>query len=236
MCPSTGLLIAPAQGAPGQARRAAVAPRPAARGPVGSAAREAQKPPPVLERSELVGGVIGDKYAIKGILGEGGMGVVYEAEHMAMGRIVAIKVLHPENAQKREAVSRLQHEAKVTGNLGHPNICEIYDMGRLDDGSPYVVMERLRGETLAQRIKRDGKVDPGPVVEIAMQVLSALGAAHASGIIHRDLKPENVFLAEKPGGLVVTKLLDFGISKAMIAAGDEDRLGLTQTGMVMGTP
>lgn len=189
-----------------------------------------------MERSELVGGVIGDKYAIQGILGEGGMGVVYEAEHMAMGRIVAIKVLHPENAQKREAVSRLQHEAKVTGNLGHPNICEIYDMGRLEDGSPYVVMERLRGETLAQKIKRDGKVDPGPVVEIAMQVLSALGAAHASGIIHRDLKPENVFLAEKPGGLVVTKLLDFGISKAMIAAGDEDRLGLTQTGMVMGTP
>jgi serine/threonine protein kinase len=189
-----------------------------------------------VERSELVGGVIGDKYAIKGILGEGGMGVVYEAEHMAMGRIVAIKVLHPENAQKREAVSRLQHEAKVTGNLGHPNICEIYDMGRLEDGSPYVVMERLRGETLAQKIKQDGKVDPGPIVEIAMQVLSALGAAHASGIIHRDLKPENVFLAAKPGGLVVTKLLDFGISKAMLAAGDEDRLGLTQTGMVMGTP
>src|SRR5207244_3754890 len=99
-----------------------------------------------------------------------------------------------------------------------------------------VVMERLRGETLAQRIKRDGKVEPGPTVEIAMQVLSALGAAHASGIIHRDLKPENVFLAEKPGGVVVTKLLDFGISKAMMAAGDEDKLGLTQTGMVMGTP
>ena len=188
-----------------------------------------------MPRSELVGGVIGDKYAIKGILGEGGMGVVYEAEHMAMGRVVAIKVLHPENAQKREAVTRLQHEAKVTGNLGHPNICEIYDMGRLEDGSPYVVMERLRGETLAQKIKDLGKVEPGPVVEIAMQVLSALGAAHASGIIHRDLKPENVFLADKPGGLVVTKLLDFGISKA-IFTGDEEGLGLTQTGMVMGTP
>ena len=230
VCPSTGLLITPAPAAPGGARRAAIAPRPPSRAAV------APKPPPPVGRDELVGSVIGDKYAINGILGEGGMGVVYEAEHMAMGRIVAIKVLHPENAQKREAVSRLQHEAKVTGNLGHPNICEIYDMGRLEDGSPYVVMERLRGETLADRIKRDGKVEPGPVVEIAIQVLSALAAAHASGIIHRDLKPENVFLAEKPGGLVVTKLLDFGISKAMLAAGDEDRLGLTQTGMVMGTP
>ncbi len=230
VCPSTGLLITPAPAAPGGSRRAAIAPRPPSRAAV------APKPPPPVGRDELVGSVIGDKYAINGILGEGGMGVVYEAEHMAMGRIVAIKVLHPENAQKREAVSRLQHEAKVTGNLGHPNICEIYDMGRLEDGSPYVVMERLRGETLADRIKRDGKVEPGPVVEIAIQVLSALAAAHASGIIHRDLKPENVFLAEKPGGLVVTKLLDFGISKAMLAAGDEDRLGLTQTGMVMGTP
>ncbi len=243
MCPVTGLLIEhPSRAAAGvgadrggtksaadQARR--LAPRPPPRSPLASA-----KPPPPVPRAELVGGVIGDKYAVKGILGEGGMGVVYDAEHMAMGRVVAIKVLHPENAQKREAVTRLQHEAKVTGNLGHPNICEIYDMGRLEDGSPYVVMERLRGETLAQKIKRDGKVEPAPVVEIAMQVLSALAAAHASGIIHRDLKPENVFLAEKPGGLVVTKLLDFGISKAMMAAGDEDRLGLTQTGMVMGTP
>jgi serine/threonine-protein kinase len=162
----------------------------------------------------LSGRVIGDRYGVTSVIGEGGMGVVYEAEHLAMGKRVAVKVLHPEKAQNREAVSRLRHEARVAGTLGHPNICAIYDMGRLDDGSPYLVMERLHGETLAQRIAREGRIVAADMLDIMLQVLSALAAAHQQGVVHRDLKPDNIFLSRREGMRPVPKLLDFGISKA----------------------
>lgn len=177
--------------------------------------------------------MVGDKYGVTGLIGEGGMGAVYEAEHLAIGRLVAVKVLHPKHAQKKEAVARLQHEARVAGTIGHPNICEIYDMGRLDDGSPYLVMERLHGETLAERIQRDGTVPYRDLLDIVVQVLSALVAAHDKGVIHRDLKPDNIFLSERAGMHPVAKLLDFGISKAQR---EESSMDLTRTGMVMGTP
>jgi serine/threonine-protein kinase len=181
----------------------------------------------------LVGVELGGKYRIKALLGQGGMGAVYEAEHVAIGRVVAVKVLHPKHAQQAEAVARLRHEARVAGSIGHPNICETYDLGRLEDGSPYLVMERLVGETLDQRIKRDGALPERDIVDVMLQVLSALGAAHDKGIIHRDLKPENVFLMRRPGSPAVAKLLDFGISKAMHDNRDAD---LTMPGIVMGTP
>ncbi len=142
------------------------------------------------------------------------MGVVYEAEHLAIGKVVAVKVLHPRHAQDREAISRLRHEARVAGTLGHPNICAVYDMGRLDDGSPYLVMERLHGETLAQRLVRERRIAARDLVDILLQVLSALAAAHQRGVVHRDLKPENVFLSRREGMRPIPKLLDFGISKA----------------------
>jgi serine/threonine-protein kinase len=162
----------------------------------------------------LAGKVLGDRYAVTGVIGEGGMGVVYEAEHVALGKIVAVKVLHPRHAQDREAISRLRHEARVAGTLGHPNICTVYDMGRLDDGSPYLVMERLQGETLAQRIAREGRIAEADMADILLQVLSALAAAHQHRVIHRDLKPDNIFLMARQGVRPVPKLLDFGISKA----------------------
>lgn len=162
----------------------------------------------------LTGRVIGDRYGVTGVIGEGGMGVVYEAEHLAIGKLVAVKVLHPEKAHNREAVSRLRHEARVAGTLGHPNICAIYDMGRLDDGSPYLVMERLHGETLAARIAQEGRIEPTDMIDVMLQVLSALAAAHQQGVVHRDLKPENIFLSRREGMRPVPKLLDFGISKA----------------------
>ena len=195
------------------------------------------EPPPSVrkleQRRDLVGVELGGKYRIKALLGQGGMGAVYEAEHVAIGRVVAVKVLHPKHAQQAEAVARLRHEARVAGSIGHPNICETYDLGRLEDGSPYLVMERLVGETLDQRIKRDGALPERDIVDVMLQVLSALGAAHDKGIIHRDLKPENVFLMRRPGSPAVAKLLDFGISKAMHDNRDAD---LTMPGIVMGTP
>lgn len=191
-------------------------PAPAAPRPVPPAAPTFGAPPPSEPGSArgLVGRVIGDRYGMRAVIGEGGMGVVYEAEHLTIGKAVAVKVLHPSKAQNREAVSRLKHEARVAGTLGHPNICAVYDLGRLDDGSPYLVMERLRGETLAQRIARLGRLAAPDMVDIMLQVLSALAAAHQRGVIHRDLKPDNIFLSQREGMRPVPKLLDFGISKA----------------------
>lgn len=172
------------------------------------------KPPAASSGPGLVGRVISDRYAVRAVIGEGGMGVVYQAEHLAMGREVAVKVLHPSKAQNREAVSRLRHEARVAGTLGHPNICAVYDLGRLDDGSPYLVMERLHGETLAQRLARKQRLPAAEMVDVMLQVLSALAAAHQRAVIHRDLKPDNIFLAQREGIRPTPKLLDFGISKS----------------------
>jgi serine/threonine-protein kinase len=190
-------------------------------------------PPPHREEHGLIGRVIGDKYRVTDLIGEGGMGTVYGAEHLEIGRRVAIKVLNRAHLGRREAVARFHQEARAAGTIGHPNICEIYDVGRLSDGAPYLVMERLTGQTLADRINIEGALPFEDVISTLKQVLSALVAAHAKGIIHRDIKPENVFLTERVGCAPVAKILDFGISKSSDDSGD---LSLTRTGMVMGTP
>jgi serine/threonine-protein kinase len=182
----------------------------------------------------MIGRVIGDRYGVTALIGEGGMGEVYEAEHLAIGRLVAVKVLNPKRAQDREAISRLRHEARVAGTLGHPNICAIYDMGRLDDGSPYLVMERLHGETLAQRLTREVRLPLEDLVDVMVQVLSALAAAHQRGIIHRDLKPDNIFLSRREGMRAIPKLLDFGISKSEDI--EETMADLSGQTMAAGTP
>ena len=161
------------------------------------------------------------------------MGTVYEAEHRTTGRLVAVKVMKPEHAQKPESVARLQQEARIVGQLRHPNICEIIDISQLSDGTPYLVMELLVGETLARRLERRGPLHAPAMVQVAIQVLAALEAAHSRGVIHRDMKPDNIFLIERDGGLHA-KILDFGISKA--TGPDELPHHLTRTGMVMGTP
>lgn len=196
------------------------------------------EPAPVADKSHsptprgLVGRIVGDKYRVLGLVGEGGMGTVYEAEHMEIGRRVAIKVLNRAHLGRKEAVARFHQEARAAGAIGHPNICEIYDVGKLSDGAPYLVMERLNGKTLADRINIEGALPFDDVISILIQVLSALVAAHEKGIIHRDVKPENIFLTERVGCAPVVKILDFGISKSI----DGDDLSLTRTGMVMGTP
>ena len=191
-------------------------------------------------RIDLLGKTVGEKYLVRAVLGEGGMGTVFEAQHVALGRAVAVKVLHPKQMRKKESVRRFHQEARAAGAIGHPNICEVYDLGTLDDGRPYLVMERLVGETLADRIKLEGGIPFEDVTDILIQVLSGLVVAHAKGIVHRDIKPENVFLTERVGCPPLAKLLDFGVSKMISPIGPlrdgEDDTDLTRTGMVMGTP
>jgi serine/threonine-protein kinase len=189
-------------------------------------------------QQDLIGRTVSDRYILKGVLGEGGMGTVYEAEHLGLGRQVAIKVLNPSQAKKRVAVKRFQQEARAAGAIGHPNICEVYDLGSLDDGSPYLVMEKLSGTTLADRISREGGLPFDEIADVMIQVLSGLIAAHDKGIVHRDIKPENIFLARRVGCPPIVKILDFGVSKMMpqFQGGEGEQLDLTRTGMVMGTP
>jgi serine/threonine-protein kinase len=194
--------------------------------------------PPRQAHRDLIGKTIGGKYLVRSVLGEGGMGAVYEAENTALGRSVAVKVLHPAQARKKVAVKRFHQEARSAGAIGHPNICEVYDLGTLDDGSPYLVMERLVGETLADRIQSEGGLPFDDVIEVVTQVLSGLVAAHEKGIVHRDIKPENIFLTKRVGCPPLAKLLDFGVSKMISPIHNEkdEDLDLTRTGMVMGTP
>ena len=194
----------------------------------------------MLERTELLGKTIGGKYVIHAILGEGGMGTVYEAEHLTIGRAVAVKVLHPKQMRKKEAIKRFHHEARAAGAIGHLNICEVATSERSTTTGPYLVMEKLVGQTLAARIKTEGGLLFDDVIDILTQVLSGLVAAHEKGIMHRDIKPENVFLTERVGCPPVAKILDFGVSKMLspppVVVGGDDDMDLTRTGMVMGTP
>ena len=177
--------------------------------------------------------ILESKYRVCEIIGQGGMGTVYEAEHVVTGRRVAVKVLKADQLLKKESVSRFEHEGRVVAAIRHPNICQVFDVGRLEDGSPFMVMERLRGETLADRLERDGTMPMQELCEVMVEALSALEAAHRQGVVHRDLKPDNIFVGER-GGRRAVKVLDFGIAKA---TGLQDAAGsLTRTGMVMGTP
>jgi serine/threonine-protein kinase len=186
----------------------------------------------------LIGKVIAGKYQVRSVLGSGGMGTVFEAQHVSIGRIVAIKILNPE-ANNPVAVKRFQQEAWAAGSIGHPNLCEVSDLGALPDGSPYLVMERLYGEALSERLQRERRVPVGDGIDVALQMLAGLSAVHERGIVHRDIKPDNVFLCARVGFPTVTKLLDFGVSKVIAGAtvGEwDDKSALTKTGVVMGTP
>jgi serine/threonine-protein kinase len=186
--------------------------------------------------AEFIGKSVDGRYLVRSLLGEGGMGLVFEAEHLKIGRAVALKVLHERQARNKSAVRRFYREARAAAAIGHPNICEVYDFGTLVDGRPYLVMERLHGETLAERIGRDAVLQFDEAIDILTQVLSGLAAAHEKGIVHRDIKPENVFLAQRANAAPMVKLLDFGISKVFAPERKGDEMDLTRPGMVMGTP
>ncbi|MBI5489639.1 MAG: serine/threonine protein kinase [Deltaproteobacteria bacterium] len=183
---------------------------------------------------DRTGQIIGEKYRLVRLLGEGGMGAVYEAQHSLIGRRCAVKFLHAECARQPEIAQRFMREAQAASAIGHPGIIDIYDFGVAADGAPYLVMEFLAGDSVAKRIERSGKVPIPQAAEIAAQTLSALAMAHRRGIVHRDLKPDNLQLLQVPGMPTTIKILDFGISKMTLAGDPAGRM--TQTGAVLGTP
>jgi len=181
----------------------------------------------------LINQTVGN-YRVTKLLGEGGMGLVYLAEHPVIGRKVAIKVLHVALAKDSDIVARFFNEARAIHMIGHENIVEILDFGQTSDGQPYFIMEYLTGESLSERIAR-GAIPPPETAIISEQMCRALGAAHTKGIVHRDLKPHNVQLLTKLDGRVHVKILDFGVAK-ILAAPDGAQSVKTRTGSLMGTP
>jgi eukaryotic-like serine/threonine-protein kinase len=166
-----------------------------------------------VDRLGLIGQTIDGRYAITHQVGEGGMGVVYRAEHVRLGRVVAIKFLHREFARDHEALGRFFTEARAAATLGHPNIAECFDVGELADGSPYIVLELIEGHSLQAEINRVGAMSPHRALRIARQIAAGLDAAHQRGIVHRDLKSDNVFLTVRDGIYDHVKILDFGVAR-----------------------
>jgi serine/threonine-protein kinase len=177
----------------------------------------------------VVGQLLSGTYEVLRVIGEGGMGRVYEARHSRLAnKRFAIKMLHQELARQPEVVTRFQREAEAASGLSHPNVVGVFDVNTAPDGRPYIVAELLEGEQLGDFLDRSGKLGTGMAIPIVRQVCRALSRAHEQGIVHRDVKPENVFLVGGEGGV---KVLDFGISKL-----SQQESNLTKTGMVMGTP
>jgi len=179
------------------------------------------------------GAIIDGKYAITGVLGQGGMGTVYAGHHQRIGRKVAIKVLKASVAEDAEIVRRFEREAQAAARTGPRHIVEVYDVGQLETGEHYQILEYLDGESLSQRLRRVRTLPPAELFPLAIQLLVGLTAAHQAGIVHRDLKPGNIYLARDPDGDgEVIKILDFGISKFHYVDGDD----ATKTGTIVGTP
>jgi serine/threonine protein kinase len=179
-----------------------------------------------------IGIVLQERYRIVRKLGEGGMGRVYEAEHILIKKRVAIKCLHAQYANNGEVIARFQREAQAASAIGNEHIVEVTDLGRFPDGSVFMALEFLDGRDLATDIEQNGALTLGRATRIMTQVCEALAAAHEKGIVHRDLKPENIFLVRRKGNPDFVKIVDFGISKFK----DSDGRGMTATGAMIGTP
>lgn len=183
----------------------------------------------------LVGRVLADRYRVESLLGSGGMGSVYRAEHVLMKKAVALKVLHREMTYHPEVVARFEREAIAAARIDHPNVAAAMDCGRLEDGSFYIVLEYVDGKSLRALID-EGPLDLPRALGIAAQIADALVAAHSAGIVHRDLKPDNVMLVSQGGGQDFAKVLDFGIAKVDGSdSSPQSERALTRIGAIMGT-
>jgi serine/threonine-protein kinase len=189
----------------------------------------------IADTSLISGTTIAGRYRVERLLGSGGMGSVYEATQLAIGRRVAIKVLRPDVADDPFIEARFQREARAAASVHHPNVVVVHEFGRGDDGTLFLAMELLHGDSLLVRLRKGGPIAPREAVRIASEIASALEAAHAAGVVHRDLKPDNVTLLSN-GGL---KVLDFGIARILQSDREEtseDRAQLTDAQQVLGTP
>jgi serine/threonine-protein kinase len=180
-----------------------------------------------------VGDVIANKYEVTGLLGSGGMGYVISARHTDLGEMVALKFLRPEALAHPELVERFAREARAAAKIRSEHVANVFDVGTLPDGTPYIVMEHLAGKDLADHLHQEGALPISLAVEYIMQACEALAAAHAHGIVHRDIKPENLFLTRQAQGMEIIKILDFGISKIALPRG---KRALVRTQMALGSP
>ena len=182
--------------------------------------------------ADLVGSIIAERYHVLKKLGEGGMGQVYLAEHVKMGRKSAVKVMNPGMVNDADAISRFNREAANASRINHPNVAGIYDFGETAEGLIYLAMEFIEGESLTSLVEKSGALAPARAANIAQQAAAGLQVAHDMGIVHRDLKPDNIMIAKNRDGSDCVKVVDFGIAKA---AGAENQK-VTKTGLVVGTP
>jgi serine/threonine-protein kinase len=196
------------------------------------AAQEKEKPAPPL----VVGASVADKYRIERLLGEGGMGFVFEATHLQLGHRVALKVLNSAVMADREVVERFLREGRALARLSGEHIARVSDVGTLATSEPYMVMEFLEGRDLARELSARGPMPLHEVIEYVAQTCEALAEAHVRGIVHRDLKPANLFLTQKLDGEACIKVLDFGISKFTQEEGELDSENITVTSSLVGTP
>ncbi|MBX9685968.1 MAG: protein kinase [Candidatus Obscuribacterales bacterium] len=187
-------------------------------------------------KDPLIGMLIQDRYRVESLVAKGSMGVIYKATQEAIGRVVAIKVMHGYLVNDDESMKRYHKEAKAASRLNHPNITTVYDFGVLASGQPYIVMDLLQGKALADVLAQRGQLTVGQTLMVMNQVCLALGEAHARGVVHRDIKPENIVIEELPDGKnIQVKVVDFGI--ATFAQEGEDTIGkITKTGTVCGSP
>lgn len=186
-------------------------------------------------REALIGRSISNRYVLRRLVGHGGMGAVYEAEHVGIGKLVAIKFVDPEFATDERVVSRFAREARVMSSIESAHIVTVFDAGT-EDGRPYLVMELLRGEDLGQRLRSSRRIPLADAMHVVAQVLKGLAKAHAAGIVHRDLKPDNVFLVRSDTDPLFAKIVDFGVSKIERPRNKTSPLALTGRGTVLGTP
>jgi eukaryotic-like serine/threonine-protein kinase len=186
------------------------------------------------ETDSYIGQVLAGRYRIVSLLGSGGMGSVYRAEHVHMQKSVAVKILHRHMTTNREVVARFEREAVAAGRIEHPNVTAALDFGKLDDGSFYLALEYVEGKNLGDVLDL-GAMAPERALWITRQIADGLAAAHAAGIVHRDLKPDNVLLVDRDGVTDLVKMLDFGIAKLHLEEGSGNR-PLTQIGTIFGTP
>ena len=187
--------------------------------------------PPEQPVDPLIGKTIDGRYEIEGRLGEGGMGVVYQAKHVVLGKALAMKVLRADVSKDQEIMQRFRQEAQSASAIGSQHIIDISDFGQLPDGATYFIMEYLDGKELTKVIEQEQPIDPARLGHVAKQLCDALGAAHERGIVHRDMKPDNVFLVKRGKDPDFVKVLDFGIAKVGGASSK-----LTKAGQVFGTP